>query len=579
MTQSISSRPFARLAAVLLALATVACGKARQASEGQATAECHLCHGGASGNDAPPTGLHGETAATALAVGAHQAHLADSEFRKAILCGDCHLVPSSIAGHGNTGQATLTFSALATQGGTAAWNRTTATCSNVYCHGDTLAAGGTKTKPVWTAPESVTCGTCHGLPPSGHSAFTTAAAVTDCHTCHSATVKPDGTIDVAGGHHIDGKLDLTDPATATCGSCHAAVPTTGAHAAHVKLANAAYGLQGTAATLDPNGTAGGYVFGCGLCHPTAAAKHGDGVVEVDLSPASGATGSLKKLNGAAAAYDKATGTCSNVYCHSSGQATPTFVTTPAWTSGTTLGCSGCHGDPPSYDNGGPATATANSHIFLNWTGRESGHFAGLPGSVHSSRHGAATSFGTDQAQAAPMTCQTCHADTVDPANVAPGGFFYLDTGITTRLAGGAADRVNAAGWKDTQCVTCHKAGGAPTGTGKVRPKLHVNGVRDVTFDRRTAPPAPWLFGAVLAGNAPTRPYFLTQAAFPGAVTLPSGAGFDAGGTLSYELSAASYAPANMTCSAVACHVGKPVVWGQKDFETATPTCTGCHGTL
>ena len=104
----------------------------------------------------------------------------------------------------------------------------------------------------------------------------------------------------------------------------------------------------------------------------------------------------------------------------------------------------------------------------------------------------------------------------------------------------------------------------------------MNGVRDVTFDVRTAPPSAWLFGAVLGANAPSRPYFTTLAAFPGAVTLPADAVFDEGGTLSYRLSSAAYLPATMTCSAVACHVGKAVVWGQKDFETATPTCNGCH---
>ena len=571
MTQTFPARPALRLAVLLLAVAAAACGKARQASEG--APECQRCHGGQSGNAAPPFDLAGESAATALGVGAHQAHLAASRFAAPVACASCHVVPQSMVGHGDKGTATVAFSALATQGGTAAWSRTTATCSNVYCHGATLEGAASRTAPVWNSGQAVSCGGCHALPPAGHSSFTTS---TDCHACHSATMKATGGLDVAGGHHIDGTLDLDDPATATCGTCHPALPTSGAHAAHVSAINDAYGLQGTTSDLVPGGSSG-YAFGCGLCHPSVASQHGNGVIEVDLSAASAPTGSLKRLNGAGAAYDKATGTCSNVYCHSSGQASPAFATTPAWTSATALGCGDCHGNPPSYANGGPGAAGANSHIFLNWLGRESGHFAGLPGPSHPARHGAATSAGSATARAAPMTCQACHAQTIDPANVAPGGFFYLDTTLTTRLAGGAPDRIIAAAWQDTQCVTCHKAGGAPTGTGKVRPRLHVNGVRDVTFDARTAPPAAWLFGAVLGANAPTRPYFVTQAFFPGPVTLPAGAGFDAGGTLSYELSAATYLPATMTCSAVACHLGRAVRWGQQDLQTSPPTCTGCHG--
>jgi predicted CxxxxCH...CXXCH cytochrome family protein len=574
----IQDAPSLRLTALLLAVLAAACGKAR--SSGGEASGCQACHG--SGDSAaPPLGLRGETATTALAVGAHQAHLADSEFRKAVACGDCHVVPASLAGHGGKAQATLTFSALATQGGRASWNRATATCSNVYCHGDTLRAGGTGTRPVWNADPTfaVECGTCHALPPAGH--LTSVKAVTDCHACHQATVKPDGTIDVAAGHHIDGKVDVSEPATLACGTCHGAPPADQAHAAHVRLGGltgVAYGQEWITADKDPSGALGAYSFGCALCHPVDAGKHGNGVIEVDLAAATAVTGGLKARNGALASYDKASGTCSNVYCHSSGQATPTFRTSPGWASGTRLTCKGCHDDPPSYPNGGAGTASANSHLFLNASGSESGHFAGLPGPVHGSRHGNPAAPAAAGSRASPMTCQTCHADTVDPANVADGGFFYLDSEITTTLPGASPARLTQAAWKSTQCVTCHDGTVAPKKAGKVRPLHHVDGKRDVVFDRRAAPPASWLFGSSLDGpNKPSRPYFMTGAAFPPvAVTLPSDAGFD-GTTLSYALTGADYLPATMTCSAVACHLGKTVRWGQKDFETPIQTCTGCHG--
>ena len=50
-------------------------------------------------------------------------------------------------------------------GSTATWNGST--CSNVYCHGATLAnGGGTATKPLWTVVNGSQsqCGSCHGLP-------------------------------------------------------------------------------------------------------------------------------------------------------------------------------------------------------------------------------------------------------------------------------------------------------------------------------------------------------------------------------------------------------------------------------
>ena len=69
-------------------------------------------------------------------------------------------------------------------------------------------------------------------------------------------------------------------------------------------------------------------------------------------------GSVDYAGVRAGSYVSATKTCSNVACHSDG--------TAAWTSGATLGCNGCHGTSnpngsPDYANGGPATATANSH--------------------------------------------------------------------------------------------------------------------------------------------------------------------------------------------------------------------------
>jgi predicted CxxxxCH...CXXCH cytochrome family protein len=569
-----------------LAVTAAGCGTAR--NNGVESQACQGCHGGASGNAAPPFGVNGDTATTALGVGAHQAHLGPGTFAAPVSCDECHVVPADDAAHLD-GVATVTFSGRAVAGQpevpAATWNRGSATCSNVTCHAGTSPMGGSFTAPVWNAAGQahLDCGSCHGYPPPNHR---TNAAAAGCNACHPQTVKPDGTIDLATGKHIDGSAEW-DEDLVRCNGCHDAPPDTGAHRAHVAildLPSLAYGLEWRTAELDPTGATGGYTFGCGTCHPKNVDEHRNGVVDVELDPAVGDPGGLKALNAPGAAY--ADGRCSGVYCHSSGQASPAFQTTPGWASGEALGCGGCHGNPPSYPNGGPDGA-ANSHIFLAYTGREAGHFAGLPGpTFHRSRHGNPTAFPTAQ-QASPITCQTCHAATVDPANVMPGGVFYLDTGITTQLAGGSAARLTDAAWRDTQCLTCHDGGPAspPQGAGKVRTPRHVDGSRDVAFDQRSGAdlPAGWFGG--LGASAPTRPYFMTGATFFTGYTLPADAGWDpptpppAAGqrnTLSYQLGSAGYEPATRTCSSVACHLGNGVRWGQQDFETSPPSCTGCH---
>lgn len=572
--------PTSGRAALLLAaaLATLAgCGQSRTTSPGDATPECQRCHGGTYANAAPPRSVAGETATSVLGVGAHQVHLQDSQYRKAIACEECHVVPatgSDPADHAGGGAATLTFGTLArARGATPAWDRTNASCSGVYCHGETLNLAGTATRPVWTAaPQAPSCNTCHASPPASHG-----PGATTCNTCHPSTVKPDGTIDLAGGHHIDGVQDV---GTVGCVGCHDAPPATGAHLVHATPptpADVVYGQQVLAEDVDPSGATGKYYFGCGACHPADVAKHRNGTVEVDLSPT--ATG-LRARNAAGAAFDGTS--CSGVYCHSSGQATPAFAGTPDWDGGSIQSCGACHGNPPSYANGGPGSGAANSHIFLNWYGFEGGHFAPLPGTFHLSRHGNPSAFSTSQS-AAPVTCQACHAETVDPANVAPGGNFYLDTTLTTQLPGGDASRFQQPKWLDTQCSSCHDgaAGSPPVGQGKVLPLRHVNGRRDVAFDGRAEPPAGYF--ASLGAAAPTELYFAAAVRFPSPINVPPAVGvspavWQAGnvGTVSMQLSSAAYGPADQTCSSVACHLGRPVAWGQKDFETPAPTCNGCH---
>ena len=170
---------------------------------------CTSCHGDPSRQPAaiaaaPPSGSRGETDPAALAVGAHLSHLQDSTIRLAVACSECHVVPTSTL-HAN-GTADVAFGPLARTGGANPnWDPSAATCSSTYCHGATLNAGGSNQLPQWTRVDSTqaACGTCHGVPPPGHP-HSPDQSLTDCSMCHPATMNKDGTINVAGGKHIDG---------------------------------------------------------------------------------------------------------------------------------------------------------------------------------------------------------------------------------------------------------------------------------------------------------------------------------------------------------------------------------------
>jgi len=511
---------------------------------------------------------------------AHASHTQDSRAHGKLSCAECHAPVCA-----PTGSRNVVFGALAAAGGAApAWNATARTCSNVYCHGSGPA-------PVaWTyvytpvAPAlAVECAMCHGYPPSSHD-----ASSTSCNGCHSGTVNTDGTIDIAGGKHINGTLEFSGgTGGAGCASCHGFPPATGAHVAHFGLPGVTAGSYVDTGTLEdrypaetPTSAPAVYAFGCATCHSVDGSKHRNGSVDVNLYEAAAPAGSIKARNASTATYSRATGTCSGVYCHSSGQASPTFVGTPGWNSGTHLGCTGCHANPPAYASGGAGAATANSHLNMADDGYEYGHFLGLPGPWHTSKHGG-NGYGVGE-DAAAMTCQTCHYDTTDPANTGPSGFYYLDT----------TGNYDLGGWLGARCDSCHTVGNAvaPRQGGKVLPLRHVNGRRDVDFDVRTSLPAiSWLPGA---GNVPTLPMWMTGAS-PTNPWAPN-ASFS-GTTASVILGRASYEPATKTCTNVGCHLAQgntsfvpdvptgtvpavPLVWGDPllYFAPGSELCNKCH---
>jgi hypothetical protein len=180
---------------------------------------CNTCHGYKF--DAVFEDLRSETDHTTLTVGAHTSHLQGSHsLREPLDCSDCHVVPDSLfsATHmDGDGQAEVTFGSLATDSGkvTPQWDRTQATCTQTWCHGNFSFAKATSsndwayaeetirgndTTVVWIATDQATCGTCHTLPPVGHNqGFTT------CGSCHGTVVASDDSTIVGLDKHINGQ--------------------------------------------------------------------------------------------------------------------------------------------------------------------------------------------------------------------------------------------------------------------------------------------------------------------------------------------------------------------------------------
>jgi predicted CxxxxCH...CXXCH cytochrome family protein len=185
---------------------------------------CRLCHGN-SDHSNPPKGLYGDTSVTNIGVGVHATHVNNPRFSASLQCSDCHIFngfsdPNHI-GNNPDGIAEITFGALAndTLGGgiipNPTWDRNTATCSSVYCHG-TFKEGNVTAAGIWTNPSSVVCGSCHGDPGSGNPTPRTNGVFTpphysfmninSCYVCHGSVINAQGVM-VDKTKHINGEID------------------------------------------------------------------------------------------------------------------------------------------------------------------------------------------------------------------------------------------------------------------------------------------------------------------------------------------------------------------------------------
>jgi predicted CxxxxCH...CXXCH cytochrome family protein len=255
-------------------------------------------------------------------------------------------------------------------------------CTNIYCH----SAGTTTTAPF-------------GSPTS---AAWNATAPLACDSCHYGSVYNTNTNKMSSGKHTQ-HINQASVLGSNyyCNQCH-------------------YNTTTVTASKDAISS---YTY------------HVNGARDVFFDTTGG------KVNGGAPNWT-APSTCANIYCHSSGQATPTYRTVPSWTAGGTLDCKGCHGTEggslwgePRYANGGPNLNNSNTH----------------PKHI-----GPAASSGT-------ANCGWCHPATADstPAIVASS---TIHTDGSRQVAQGGVVTFTYAAGKTCNSISCHNgASGAVWG--------------------------------------------------------------------------------------------------------------------
>ena len=442
------------LAVALAALA--ACDKAREVRTRAAdtgVTRCTACHGNPARagaeltRAAPPMGTGGGTVATDADVGAHQAHLAGRAFSAGVACHECHVEPGP---RHPSGAVMLAFDIAGNLARATVYGPANRTCATSYCH-DPLGKG--LVSPAWAAGGGVSCGSCHALPPAvadGHPAVS--GGLTACAACHQETMNADGTLKVAGGKHVNGRVDATAhgdytsaavhgpraldfiagaPGSLDCKACHGA-DWGGGPAPSCTACHASAGWAGWASN-------------CSFCHgaTTSAAKAGYAVAD---HPAWSAPPDAvaQRLDPAHAAAPARTG------AHQGHLAAGAFTGAFA--------CATCHAVPADLSHIGGSASRAT--VALSGAGQRHlsaslGTYDQATGTCATACHGAGGS--PAWASPTPMACGGCHALPPAPASGHP-----------------------AVGSDLTTCAACHPGTMKADGTLDLAGGKHLDGTVDVT---------------------------------------------------------------------------------------------------
>lgn len=561
---------------------------------GQA-AGCGACHNGIgafAGDGAPATG-------------SHAAHLAIP----GATCGQCHqdAVKDDRGGasHANASvEVTNDYSGAPVA--KHAPGSYTGTCSSASCHADPYGPA-TTISPVWG--ESAGCASCHngpgaltanGAPATGSHLKHMAIVGSDCNQCHQDALKNDS----GGASHANSLVEVTNGYTASpvtkhpigtyAGSCSSASCHSDGNGAitqtpkwGVAMPANCSGCHGGSATVTPvsarlatgkhrphmnnYSTLGrGNNFMCAECHAKTVAMDSNTLVT-----GAGHLNSFKDYSGAMAggssSYASASGVCSNVYCHSSGQATPVFrnmTGSKSWRNSAKLDCNGCHGGvtglgAPEYANRYDGTiATANSHEK---------HTAGMTDSRGCAK---CHSSSVDRGVAAKMRDYSSqHLNRSRDVSFQLSGSYdgqnktcstYCHSNIQAPGGSGSATVYGTPAWGangSTGCSSCHAdMATLPESAASLALGSHKRHTVDTAYDCSVCHGA----GNSAGAAGPAHADGSIDLAFTGAA---------AGITYSQPLKnvpGGGYG----TCSTGACHGRATRNWG---VSTTLPTCEKCHG--
>jgi predicted CxxxxCH...CXXCH cytochrome family protein len=567
-------------------------------------ASCNACHGNPP-VDASTLVFNPSQGTGSATAGAHDVHAARN-----ISCASCH---GSSAGTGtmhNNQQITLGFSFFSGSytGGrydgqtganyqssgpeTLVSNTGTKECSNIYCHGSTMASnGGTDVTPIWDEPSTAVCGTCHGAtasnPPvlGSHQKHAGSAGIAlECSVCHYNTgalhinnqanfAFDTGAYPLLSGAVYTGDSTMLNGygscsnvychgsgtpvwgSTLLCNDCHGAnnngdlsVTAGTGHAIHYSTAILATGLTQADDFTD------GYAYGCSNCHP--ADQHAKGPANADSDAAIGGTKITSEQYTAggvshtdAKGFRYTSGTCSANACHSDGREGAAKVTAE-WSGAKTGDCGVCH------NKAGDASPT--------WSAPHTTHV-----DTYSSN--------------AAMTCKVCHSVTaagntavnntaaarsqhpnsvknVDLDNFSSGSY-EPGTGCSatychsqgTNIGEGPFTQLAIQAWSgNTGCDSCH-TGGTTTGPSYTSgsPKANSHPAH-ASYSCNVCHYATTSDGTTITNfaNHVNKAYDLQPNGVSFAYTYESGGG---------------------SCSNISCHGNTGAVWGE-ELE-----CLDCHG--
>jgi predicted CxxxxCH...CXXCH cytochrome family protein len=578
---------------------------------------CNGCHGTGNAYGSPDY-----VNAAAPNQNSHSAHASS-----AADCIKCHTGTVTVAGtailggsvlHTNSARDVNFAAAYDTNGATTNYNTGTKTCSAVSCHGASA--------PQWGGA-ALLCSACHTAnntlagKHSKHYGVATVALTGDktasntsagtvyeysCGVCHNpgttshaggvitanqaAEVSFDPTIAVGGTYVAGGALAGTDAGLAwSAGTCSA----TYCHSQGTSTTTPFGGAANTAATWAAAQTLtceGCHSFNAGATNKMSTGKHTahiyDGTIMTNIACSachvSTTSDSVTIANTAlhanklkevtiAATYDNdatpannwAASTCSNVYCHSDGQATPTYK--PVLWTATISDCKSCH----NFD--------ANSGVgAIMVTGKHSEHIS------------QAAVLGTNYG------CQDCHSTvtTNGTSITTPANHINKTRDVSMATRGGGT-------WTTPNCTStyCHSSGQATPvyanpGTWTAGAALGCNGCHGTGNAYGSPNYASGLAGSATANSHSTH---ATSAAdcvtcHTGTVTV-AGTAILGGSVLhtnqlrdvnlaaAYDTNGATanyIAGTTKTCSATSCHgSGASPQWGGNSNNA---TCTKCHGT-